>query len=37
MVGVTSPTVQPIQVPEKSKVDFGAIITGVDVENLSGK
>lgn len=32
MVGV-----QSIQVPEKSKVDFGAIITGLDVENLSGK
>ncbi|KAJ9209440.1 hypothetical protein DTO166G4_8973 [Paecilomyces variotii] len=30
MVGV-----QSIQVPEKSKVDFGAIITGLDVENLS--
>lgn len=32
-----STTVQPLPVPEGSKVNFGAVITGVDVENLTGK
>lgn len=37
MVGVSlTATVQPIT-SDKSMEDFGAIITGVDVENLSGK
>lgn len=30
-------TVQPLPLPEGSKINFGAAITGVDVENLTGK
>jgi hypothetical protein len=30
-------SVQPLPVPEESKVNFGAVITDIDVENLTGK
>jgi hypothetical protein len=30
-------TVQPLPAPKGSAIDFGSIITGVDLENLSGK
>jgi hypothetical protein len=29
--------VQPIAVPEGSAIDFGATVSGVDIENLNGK
>lgn len=30
-------TVQPLPCPEGSGVQFGAVVSGVDIENLTGK
>lgn len=30
-------TVQPIVPPEGSAIDFGAVVSNVDIENLNGK
>lgn len=30
-------TVQPLTPPKGSSIDFGSVITGLDVENLSGE
>lgn len=30
-------TVQPLSFPEGSGVKFGAVVEGVDIENLTGK
>lgn len=34
---MSSITVEPLSFPEGSEIKFGAIISGVDVENLTGK
>jgi len=34
---VTPVTVSPIAVPEGSGINFGATISGVDIETISGK
>lgn len=34
---MTSAIVTPLKCPEGSKIDFGATISGVDIENLTGK
>lgn len=34
---MSSITVQPMSLPEGSGVNFGAVINGVDIENLTGK
>ena len=30
-------TVQPLSVTEGSKINFGAVVSGADIENLTGK
>ena len=30
-------TVQPLSLPEGSQVNFGAVVSGADIENLTGK
>ncbi|KAK3990016.1 hypothetical protein QBC44DRAFT_325975 [Cladorrhinum sp. PSN332] len=35
MPSATAPTVQPLTPPAGSKINFGATVTGVDIENLS--
>lgn len=34
---MSSITVQPLPVPEGSGVNFGAAVSNVDIENLTGK
>jgi len=34
---MTSAIVTPLKCPEGSKIDFGATVSGVDIENLTGK
>lgn len=34
---MTSAIVTPLKCPEGSKIDFGATVSGVDIENLKGK
>lgn len=36
IMAVLPPTVKPIQPPSGSKIDFGAQIGGIDLENISG-
>jgi hypothetical protein len=33
---VSQITVEPLAVPQGSNINFGAKVTGVDIENLSG-
>ncbi|KAK4165132.1 hypothetical protein QBC43DRAFT_235471 [Cladorrhinum sp. PSN259] len=35
MPSATAPTVQPLTPPAGSEINFGAIVTGIDIENLS--
>jgi hypothetical protein len=35
-MAVLPPTVQPIQPPTGSEIDFGAQIEGIDLENVTG-
>ncbi|KAJ4300250.1 Alpha-ketoglutarate-dependent xanthine dioxygenase xan-1 [Collariella sp. IMI 366227] len=35
MPSATGPVVQPLAHPEDSKLNFGAVVTGIDVENLT--
>ncbi|KAK0745186.1 hypothetical protein B0T21DRAFT_399415 [Apiosordaria backusii] len=35
MLSATAPVVQPLTPPEGSKINFGATITGIDIENLT--
>lgn len=34
---LSAPSIQPLPKAPGSDVDFGAVITGLDVENMSGK
>lgn len=34
---MSAAVVTPLDVPEGSKVNFGATVSGVDIENLTGK
>jgi hypothetical protein len=34
---VSIPTVERLQAPEGSGINFGAVISGIDIENMTGK
>jgi hypothetical protein len=36
-MAITPVTVEPMAPPKGSAIDFGAVISGIDLENLTGK
>jgi len=37
MPGTVTPTITPLSFPEGSGINFGATVSTVDIENLTGK